>query len=270
MRVADRLERGDVSEQDLLRRAAAIEDPIERARALGRILTEYQAIVTNASRMRRQAIEEALASGMTQDQVAKAVGLSPGRISQMRKAGTASPVVTGWSLDPSTAPIYRVAICGSRADGTNGEVIDAAIRALAALLQRHRFEVKHGPVGVGIEVLTYIADHIKPPGLDTLSGIIGHENLIRDVDYVLIVGGGKGTLVEAHLALSASLKILPMPTSGGTAARVYQMLEREPKSREWLSNETFAQLATANADEYARIVEAEITGQKSDSEDTHE
>jgi hypothetical protein len=30
------------SEQDPLRRTAAMEDPIERARALGRILTEYR------------------------------------------------------------------------------------------------------------------------------------------------------------------------------------------------------------------------------------
>jgi hypothetical protein len=74
--------------------------------------------------------------------------------------------------------------------------------------------------------------------------------------------GGKGTLVETNLALSARLKTLPMPASGGTAARVYQMLERDPKSREWLSNETFAKFATANADEYARIVEVETTRQK--------
>jgi hypothetical protein len=56
----------------------------------------------------------------------------------MLKAGTASPVATGWSSGPSTAPIYRLAICGSRAGGTNGEVIDAAIRVLAA----HRAEVR--------------------------------------------------------------------------------------------------------------------------------
>lgn len=251
-----------MSEQEPLRSTAAIDDPIERARTLSRILTEYQAVVANASRMRRQAIEEALASGMTQDQVAKAVDLTPGRISQMRKASAPSPVVTGWALEASTEPAHRVAICGSRTDGTVSEVVDKTIRALAELLHLHRLQVQHGPVGVGMEVLTYIADHDKPSGLDTLGGILGHANVIRGVEHVLIVGGGKGTLVEAHLAISASQKVLPMPASGGTAARVYEMLNRDPESRQWLSNETFAALATADADEYTRIVEGEIAGRR--------
>ncbi|GAB3751934.1 hypothetical protein [Microlunatus parietis] len=249
-----------MSDQDLLKGAAEIEDPIERARTLSRLLTQYQAAVTDASRMRRQAIEEALAAGMTQDQVAKAVGLTPGRISQMRKAGAPSPVITGWSLAASAEQPHHVAICGSRTDDAPRQIVDAAVRALAGLLLRHRFQVNHGPVGVGTEVLTYIADNDKPPGLTTIGGIIGHANVVRDVEYMLIVGGGKGTLVEAHLALSANQKILPMPASGGTAARVYEMLERDPKYRTWLSDESFAALATANADEYAQIVEREITG----------
>src|SRR5690606_25945534 len=159
-----------------------------------------------------------------QDQVAKAVGLTPGRISQMRKASAPSPVITGWSLPASTEQPHHVAICGSRTDDTPRDVVDAAIRSLARLLLRHRFQVNHGPVGVGMEVLTYIADHDKPSGLTTIGGIIGHANVVRDVEHMLIVGGGKGTLVEAHLAISANQKILPMPTSGGTAARVYDML----------------------------------------------
>ena len=259
-----------MSDQEPLKGAAAIDDPIERARTLSRLLTEYQAVVTNASKLRRQAIEEALASGMTQDQVAKAVGLTPGRISQMRKAGAPSPVVTGWSLAATTEQPHHVAICGSRAADAHEEVIDAAIRSLAGLLLLYRFQVNHGPVGVGIEVLTYIADHDKPPGLDTLGGIIGHANVIRGVEHVLIVGGGKGTLVEAHLAISANQKILPMPTSGGTAARVYEMLERDPKHRAWLNDETFKALATANANEYARIVEREITRKNQNPGDADE
>src|SRR5690606_3129910 len=163
-----------VSDQEPLRDAAGIEDPIERARTLSRLLTEYQAAVTDASRMRRQAIEEALSAGMTQDQVAKAVGLTPGRISQMRKASAPSPVITGWSLPASTEQPHHVAICGSRTDDTPRDVVDAAIRSLARLLLRHRFQVNHGPVGVGMEVLTYIADHDKPSGLTTIGGIIGH------------------------------------------------------------------------------------------------
>lgn len=72
-----------------LRDAARIEDPIERARALTKLMTEDRALVEEASKYRRAAIAEARESGMTLEQIASQLGVTPGRISQMTKGPAA-------------------------------------------------------------------------------------------------------------------------------------------------------------------------------------
>jgi GntR family transcriptional regulator len=68
-----------------LHEISTIPDPIERACALGRAMTEQQSLVEEAARMRRQAIAEARESGHRLEEIANVLGVSPGRISQMRK-----------------------------------------------------------------------------------------------------------------------------------------------------------------------------------------
>ena len=65
--------------------AASIDDPIERARLMLRVIDEQQEIVVEAGRLRRAAIMEARGAGWTQDEIARALGVSPGRVSQMGK-----------------------------------------------------------------------------------------------------------------------------------------------------------------------------------------
>lgn len=72
-----------------LRDIAALADPIERARILGTVMAEQQALVEEAARMRRQAIAEARDGGHRLEDIANVLGLSPGRISQMRKGSAA-------------------------------------------------------------------------------------------------------------------------------------------------------------------------------------
>jgi GntR family transcriptional regulator len=72
-----------------LREIAAIADPIDRARALGGVMAEQQGLVEEAARMRRQAIAEARATGHRLEEIANVLGVSPGRISQMRKGPVA-------------------------------------------------------------------------------------------------------------------------------------------------------------------------------------
>jgi hypothetical protein len=257
-----------MDEEDELRQldaAASIADPVERVRALARLVTRYEGLVRDTARLRRQAIIDALtAPGMTQEQLARALGVSPGRVSQMRKAaaGTAAestePVVTGWLAGPGQETAVRVAISGSRSAGTNAAHIDAAVPALAALLMRRRYAVSHGPVGVGAEVLTYVADHHHPEGLSAVRGIIGHTNVVRDVDYVLVVGGGSGTQSEIDTAVSEGKRVLPMPLSGGTAARAYMTMLGDPPLRAWLPDAMFSALATADADQFAELAETAI------------
>ncbi|RVX42967.1 UTRA domain-containing protein [Nonomuraea polychroma] len=72
-----------------LRDVAQVSDPVERARILSRLMTEEQVLVTEAAKMRRQAIAEARQSGMSLEEIAGRLGVSPGRISQMRKGPAA-------------------------------------------------------------------------------------------------------------------------------------------------------------------------------------
>ncbi|MER6830769.1 UTRA domain-containing protein [Streptosporangium sp. NPDC000563] len=77
-----------------LHEVSGLSDPIERARVLSRLVTEEQGLVAEAAKMRRQAIAEARDSGMSLEEIAARLGVSPGRISQMRK-GPAARVPEG-------------------------------------------------------------------------------------------------------------------------------------------------------------------------------
>ncbi len=76
---------------------SAVPDPIERARAISRAMTEQQGVTEEAAKIRRGAIAEARENGYSLEQIAKALGVTPGRVSQMRKGPAAqapTPPVT--------------------------------------------------------------------------------------------------------------------------------------------------------------------------------
>src|SRR4051794_38095949 len=68
-----------------LMEAASIADPIDRARALTRLMTEDQGLSEAAARYRRQAIADAREKGLTREQIASALGVSPPRITQISR-----------------------------------------------------------------------------------------------------------------------------------------------------------------------------------------
>jgi DNA-binding GntR family transcriptional regulator len=73
-----------------LERITAIADPIERARAISRAIAAEQRMVTELARLRREAIAEAQSAGMRQEEIARLLGVSPGRVSQMRPTAARS------------------------------------------------------------------------------------------------------------------------------------------------------------------------------------
>lgn len=73
---------GDVDVRTL-RDVASIADPLERARALERLMADGAALNVEAARYRRDAIAEARANGLTTAQIADALGVSPGRVRQI-------------------------------------------------------------------------------------------------------------------------------------------------------------------------------------------
>ncbi|MGI8331754.1 UTRA domain-containing protein [Actinomadura scrupuli] len=72
-----------------LRDISAIADPIERARAVSHAMTQQQGLTEEAARIRRGAIAEAREAGHGLEEIARALGVTPGRISQMRRGPAA-------------------------------------------------------------------------------------------------------------------------------------------------------------------------------------
>ncbi|POM26236.1 HTH-type transcriptional repressor DasR [Actinomadura rubteroloni] len=79
---------------------AAIADPIERARAVSRAMTEQQGLTEEAARVRRGAIAEARENGHSLEEIARALGVTPGRVSQMRKGPAAKAPAPSVSQGP--------------------------------------------------------------------------------------------------------------------------------------------------------------------------
>lgn len=164
-------------------------------------------------------------------------------------------VMTGWyRAIPATRPL-RLAICGSRAPGVDDAPVDRAIYAVSRLLMNRGCQVIHGPVGVGMEVMTYIADHYRPPTLHSAVGVFGRANVVRDADVVLIIGGGHGTLDEFDLAVSMDKPVIPLPRTGGAARHAFTRMGAEPGLRAWLPDGSFAALDTC---EHAEDITATI------------
>ncbi|SCL29993.1 Sigma-70, region 4 [Micromonospora pallida] len=67
---------------------AGVGDARERARAAHGLIDDYQAAIGELSRIRREALEQLLAGGMTQAQIAELLEMSRSRVSQLLSAGT--------------------------------------------------------------------------------------------------------------------------------------------------------------------------------------
>lgn len=67
-----------------IEKVQATADPAERARMATELMVDYQSAVTQLARIRRSAIEELAGTGLTYSKVAESLGVSRGRISQIR------------------------------------------------------------------------------------------------------------------------------------------------------------------------------------------
>ncbi|MEU6645311.1 hypothetical protein ABZ863_22515 [Saccharomonospora sp. NPDC046836] len=129
------------------------------------------------------------------------------------------------------------------------------VPALARLVMVEGWRVNHGPVGVGIEVMTYIADHFRPPDFTMTPSLFGRQNVVRGASYALVVGGGPGTADEADLGAYMGVKVIPFPRSGGTARRFYEVARDQRRLRSWMPEPVFTALGTCrDADEFVMLV----------------
>jgi hypothetical protein len=174
--------------------------------------------------------------------------------------GSRTSVTTGWFRPGNADRPLRVAICGSRSSGVDNAAIDDAVVAVSRLLMNRHCEVDHGPMGIGIEIMTYIADHYRPPTLQAAVGLFGRSNVVRNADLVLVIGGGHGTTDEVDLAASMGKKIIPFPASGGAARHAFERMRTNAVLRAWLPDDTFTALGDCtDAHTFTKLVDQIIS-----------
>ncbi|MFG1885978.1 hypothetical protein [Micromonospora sp. NPDC049102] len=180
--------------------------------------------------------------------------------------GDKAAVTTGWFRPTRSEQPLRISICGSRSPDADDKAIEDCIIAVSRWLMNRHFDVDHGPRGVGIEIMTYIANHYRPPSLGAAVGVFGHPNVVRNADYVLVFGGGQGTLDEIDLAISMEKKIIPYGATGGAARSALDRMRINLRLREWITQDLFDSLdSCAIADEFIDLVERIIaTDRRSD------
>lgn len=64
-----------------------LEDPAQRAKRASELITEHQARLAELARIRREAIDDMRATGMSQAEVAKSLGMTRGRVAQLASTG---------------------------------------------------------------------------------------------------------------------------------------------------------------------------------------
>ncbi|PIM70477.1 transcriptional regulator [Streptomyces sp. JV178] len=107
---------------DDMERVSGISDPVDRAKAAIDLMARYQSRVNELSRIRREAIEEAQAAGMTQAEIATRLGVSRGRVGQLASAGP-PPERAFFGTDMVTVSVAGMYEAGKGPDQNPSEVI---------------------------------------------------------------------------------------------------------------------------------------------------
>jgi hypothetical protein len=105
-----------------MERVSGIADPVDRAKAAIDLMARYQSRVNELSRIRREAIEEAQAAGMTQAEIATRLGVSRGRVGQLASAGP-PPERAFFGTDMVTVSVAGMYEAGKGPDQNPSEVI---------------------------------------------------------------------------------------------------------------------------------------------------
>ena len=190
------------------------------------------------------------------DQARVTLGLAPAEAIitdfTMRPASTPSQSRS----NPSSGSVIEVALCGSRSHDTANTLIDETVPALARMVMLQGWNVAHGPVGIGIEVMTYIADHYQPPSAPVALGRFGHRAVVQSSEYVIVIGGGRGTADEVDLAVAMRKKLVAFSATGGAARQVMNQSLSDIRLREWIPDSDFEALTNCvDPEEFVALVQ---------------
>ena len=140
-----------------------IPDAADRAREASGLLDRYQATLGELSLIRREAVEDMIASGMSHAQIAEALGVSRGRVSQLTKVGP-PPERVFWGTDTLTVALGGKLEAPKKASGKPGPVL--AQEDFQAYLDLSRSTKAMG--------LDSVYEIVQPPGMIRLN----RDNLI--------------------------------------------------------------------------------------------
>jgi len=121
-------------------------DPLRRGRRATDLLTVYQQRATELARLRRAAIEEAYLLGMSYTEIASALGITKGRVTQIRSTAPAperalfgvGPVSIGVPYRYRTTDRERPLIAAE--DAQTGEELEQMLTAHAFAVSRYQIE----------------------------------------------------------------------------------------------------------------------------------
>jgi DNA-binding GntR family transcriptional regulator len=149
-----------------LHEAASIKDPIARARALERLMTDSAGLSVEAARYRRDAIAEARAQGMTPQQIGAALGVSPGRVRQIPPDETAGPAAKAPAGSEAKAPRVLVQRALPTDPATRGSVSLYLVEA-----ERQGIRAERKMLYIGLEPASeHIAAGLRvEPGQDVVA-----------------------------------------------------------------------------------------------------
>lgn len=127
------------------------------------MLDRYQTVLGELSRIRREAVEEMIASGMSHAQIAEALGVSRGRVSQLTKAGP-PPERAFWGTGALTVALGGKLEAAKNASGQPGPVV-----------AQEDFQA-YAELSASVKAMGLDADYevIQPPGLVRLN----RDNLV--------------------------------------------------------------------------------------------
>lgn len=163
-------------------------DPIRRGKRATELLTTYQQRATELARLRKAAIEEAHRElGMSYTEIAGALGITKGRITQIRSTAPAAeraffgvgPVSIGVPYRYQTTDRERPLIAAEDAETANQ--LEALLTALSLATSRYQIE----------------PDRTEPPAGDTIvvcgpkSAPIGADLLSRDPALAMVEDNGR-------------------------------------------------------------------------------
>lgn len=103
--------------------------------------------------------------------------------------------------------------------------------------------------------MIFIADHYRPPDFVAAVGLFGRQNVVRDADCVVVIGGAAGTAEEIDLAAYFGTIVIPFPANGGTARRMYEWAQDDSRLRRCIPAQYFDALATCrDAEQFVEVV----------------